>query len=102
MPLKGKSPSPEGEYFTRVESEKLKKLAQKKQELLSEEEKKKLKELHWMPSPIGESPWTNAIPVMACFLIMGKSKKSLAKNRDFYRPWGACLRIKDQCHEIVA
>ena len=51
MPLKGKSPSPEDEYFTRVESEKLKKLAQKKQEQFSEEEKKKLKELHWMRCP---------------------------------------------------
>ena len=46
-----KPSTPEEEYFARVESEKLKKLAAKKQAELSEAEKEKLKELHWMRCP---------------------------------------------------
>ena len=41
----------EGEYFARVELEKLKKIEGEKQKMLKEEEKRRLKELHFMKCP---------------------------------------------------
>lgn len=42
---------PEGEYFARVEAEKRQQLAKEIRKKISEAEKKKLKELHWMHCP---------------------------------------------------
>jgi hypothetical protein len=49
MPLK--STNVEEEYFAREEALKLRKLALKQAESMAEDEKKKLKELHWMHCP---------------------------------------------------
>lgn len=40
--------SPEDEYFAREEIAKIKKLAEEKREALAQEEKERLKKLHWM------------------------------------------------------
>lgn len=42
---------PEAEYFTRVESEKKRKIAEEYHKTLNEDEKVKLKEEHWMRCP---------------------------------------------------
>jgi len=49
MPLK--PTSKEDEYFAREECIKLRKLAHKTQQEMATDEKKKLKELHWMHCP---------------------------------------------------
>jgi uncharacterized protein len=49
MPLK--TTSAEEEYFAREEAIKLRKLAQQKKKGMSDEEKRKLKELHYMHCP---------------------------------------------------
>jgi uncharacterized protein len=41
----------EEEYFTRVEAEKKKRLAEERARKLTREEQKRLKELHWMHCP---------------------------------------------------
>lgn len=46
-----KHPNPEEEYFTRVEAEKKRRLAEEHQRQMSEESRNKLKELHWMHCP---------------------------------------------------
>ena len=49
MPLK--PTSKEDEYFAREEAIKLRKLAAKQNEAMADDEKAKLKELHWMHCP---------------------------------------------------
>jgi len=46
-----KPSSSEEEFFAREEAEKVKRLAQKQNETIAQEEKTKLKELHWMHCP---------------------------------------------------
>ncbi len=41
----------EGEYFARLEAEKLKKIAEAKRQKFSQAEREKVKELHWMHCP---------------------------------------------------
>lgn len=52
IPMSSTKPSkPEHEYFTRVEFEKKRKLAEQYEQALNEEEKARLKELHWKHCP---------------------------------------------------
>jgi hypothetical protein len=50
--MTGKSSDKEDEYFIKMEFEKKRKLEKEKHEQLGEEEKKKLKELHFMRCPM--------------------------------------------------
>jgi len=73
MPLK--SSRTEDEYFAREEAIKLRKLAVKSQTNMADEEKKRLKELHWMRCPkCGMSMSTitiNQVEVDKCFICGG-------------------------------
>jgi hypothetical protein len=73
MPLK--PTSKEEEYFAREEAIKLRKLAHKTQKEMDADEKKKLKELHWMHCPkCGMKLHTviiNKVEVDKCFACNG-------------------------------
>lgn len=73
MPLKPSSQ--EDEFFAREEALKLRKLAEKLRAEMSEEEKKRLKELHWMRCPkCGmelKSIQLNQVEVDKCFSCGG-------------------------------
>ncbi len=67
----GKPKHPEKEYFAREEAEKLRKLAIERARRLEEEEREKLKELHWMHCPkCGQTMDTitfRAVEIERCF-----------------------------------
>lgn len=92
MPLK--PISKEDEFFAREEAIKLRKLANKTQQDMADDEKKKLKELHWMHCPkCGMQLHTiviNKVEVDKCFscggiyLDDGELEKISGRGRSFF------------------
>jgi len=98
-----KPTSKEEEYFVREEAIKLRKLAKRVQEEMAEDEKKKLRELHYMRCPkCGMKLSTvlvNRVEVDKCFscggiyLDDGELEKISGRGTEFFKKMGEVFKL---------